>query len=125
MKRRPTRSHKLPKRMACVILYASTQACPSVLDLALTLRAQGHQLRTLGQLPKPLPARVASLRLELAGLQQDERTIRWVLSQYAEGLRLPDPCREADLRADLNVTLWRLSAVTATLNVLKGELTHD
>ena len=108
--------------MACVILYASTQACPPVLELALRLRAQGHQLRTLGQLPTPLPARVASLRLELAGLQQDERTIRWVLSQYAEGRRLPDACRETDLRADLDVTLWRLSTVLATLHALAGEV---
>ncbi|MGI4862962.1 MAG: hypothetical protein ACRYFZ_03510 [Janthinobacterium lividum] len=104
--------------MACTILYTSTQACPPVLDLALTLRAKGYQLRTLGQLPTPLPARRASLRLELAGLQQDERTIRWTLSQYREGLRLPDACREADLLSDLDVTLWRLAAVAATLQAL-------
>ena len=48
--------------MPAIILYASTQACAPVLELALRLRAQGHQLRTLGLLPKPRPARVASLR---------------------------------------------------------------
>ena len=89
-----------------------------MLDLALRLRAQGYQLRSLGQLPRPQPARVASLRLELAGLLQDERTIRWVLSQYAEGLRLPDACRERDLRDDLAVTLWQIDTVTATLQAL-------
>ena len=104
--------------MPYVVIYASTQACAPVLDLALRLRAQGHQLRTLGQLPKPLPARVASLRLELAALQQIERTIGWVLSQYAAGLRLPDAARERDLRADLDVTRWQLGQVQATLGEL-------
>jgi len=104
--------------MAYTIIYASTQACAPVLDLALRLRAQGHQLRTLGQLPKPLPARVASLRLELAALLQIERTICWVLGQYAEGLRLPDPCHERDLRDDLCVTRWQLDQVRATLHAL-------
>ena len=111
--------------MAFTILYASTQACAPVLELALRLRAQGHQLRTLGQLPKPLPARLASLRLEQAALQQDERTIAWVLSQYAEGRRLPDAAHEADLHADLDVTRWQLATVTATLQTLKGEASHD
>lgn len=104
--------------MPSVIIYSSTQACPPVLDLALSMRAKGHQLRSLSVLPTPLPARAASLRLELAGLLQDERTIRWTLSQYADGLRLPDSCRECDLRDDLAVTLWRLSEVTATLQAL-------
>lgn len=104
--------------MPHVVIYASTQACAPVLDLALRLRAQGYQLRTLGLLPKPLPARVASLRLEQAALQQIERTIRWVLAQYAEGLRLPDPARERDLRADLDLTHWQLSQGQATLRAL-------
>jgi hypothetical protein len=104
--------------MPAVIIYSSTQACPPVLDLAFRLRAKGHQLRTLGQLPKPLPARTASLRLELAGLQQDERTIRWVLSQYATGRRLPDTRHERDLQDDLIVTLWRLSSVQTTLQAI-------
>jgi hypothetical protein len=107
--------------MPAIILYASTQACAPVLDLALALRAQGHQLRTLGQLPKPLPARVASLRLERAALQQIERTIRWVLGQYAEGLRLPDAARERDLRADLEVTRWQLSQVADKLRAVGEE----
>jgi hypothetical protein len=104
--------------MPHVVIYASTQACAPVLDLALRLRAQGYQLRTLGQLPKPLPARVASLRLDLASLLQIERTICWALSQYAEGRRLPDAARECDLRADLDVTRWQLATVTATLQAL-------
>jgi hypothetical protein len=104
--------------MAYTIIYASTQACAPVLDLALRLRAQGYQLRTLGQLPKPLPARVASLRLEQAALQQIERTICWVLSQYAEGLRLPDASHECVLRDDLDVTRWQLAGVAATLQEL-------
>jgi hypothetical protein len=48
-------------------------------------------------------------------LQQDERTIRWVLSQYAEGRRLPDADRERDLRSDLAVTRWQIENVTAWL----------
>lgn len=104
--------------MTPVIIYTSTQACPPALNLALKMRAKGHQLRTLGQMPTPLPARTASLRLELAALQQDERTIRWVLGQYAEGLRLPDASRESGLRDDLAVTLWRLDTVTLTLQAL-------
>ena len=107
--------------MPYVVLYASTQACAPVLELALRLRAQGHQLRTLGQLPTPLPARRASLQLELAALLQDERTIRWVLSQYAEHRRLPDASHERDVRADLDVTLWQISTVTATLQALGAE----
>jgi hypothetical protein len=104
--------------MAFTILYASTQACAPVLNLALSLRAKGYQLRTLGQLPKPLPARLASLRLDLAGLLQIERTICWVLSQYADGRRLPDAAHERDLQADLDVTRWQLSGVQATLQAL-------
>ena len=111
--------------MPAIIIYTSTQACPPVLELALCLRAQGHQLRTLGQLPRPRPVRVASLQLELAGLQQDERTIRWTLSQYTEGLRLPDAARVDDLQADLEVTLWRQRVVRATLLAVKGEAAHD
>jgi hypothetical protein len=107
--------------MSFTVIYSSTQACPPVLDLAFRLRAKGHQLRTLGQLPKPLPARTASLRLELAGLQQDERTIRWVLGQYAAGRRLPDARHQGDLQDDLVVTLWRLSAVRATLQAIGEE----
>lgn len=95
--------------MPHVVIYASTQACAPVLELALRLRAQGHQLRSLVYLPTPQPRRAASLRLEQAALQQIERTIVWVLSQYAEGRRLPDPTRERDLRADLDVTRWQLS----------------
>lgn len=108
--------------MPPVTVYASTQASPEVLNFVLTLQAQGHQvrLRTLGQLPPPCPGRRASLRLEQAGLQQDERTLRWTLSQYAEGRRLPDPAREADLQADLDVTLWQLQRVTGTLHALVG-----
>jgi len=101
--------------MACVTLYASTQACAPVLELALRLRAQGHQLRSLVYLPTPQPVRAASLRLEQAALQQIERTICWVLSQYAEGRRLPDAAREADLRDDLAVTRWQLSQVADKL----------
>jgi len=111
--------------MAYTIIYASTQACAPVLDLALALRAQGYQLRTLGQLPKPLPARVASLRLDLASLLQIERTICWVFSQYAEGLRLPDASRERDLRDDLSVTRWQLQQVTASLHALPVPPPHD
>jgi hypothetical protein len=105
--------------MPAIIIYSSTQACPPVLDLAFRLRAQGHRLRTLGQLPAPRPARRYSLQLELAGLQQDERTIRWVLSQYAEGRRLPDADRERDLQSDLEVTLWQIANVTAFLGALE------
>ncbi len=111
--------------MPVTIIYASSQACAPALTLAFALRAQGHQLRTLGQLPKPQPARVASLRLELAGLQQDERTIGWVLSQYAEGRRLPDAAHERDLQADLDVTRWQIATVTATLNALQGKPSHE
>jgi len=111
--------------MAYTILYASPQACAPVLDLALRLRAQGHQLRTLGQLPKPLPARMASLRLDLASLLQIERTIRWVLSQYAEGLRLPDAAHERDLRSDLDVILWETANVLAALQAVKGGVASE
>lgn len=106
--------------MPAVIIYSSTQACPPALDLALNLRAKGYQLRSLSELPAPRPGRLCSLQLELAGLQQDERTIRWVLSQYAEGRRLPDADRERDLRSDLEVTLWQIENVTAFLAQLKG-----
>jgi thioesterase domain-containing protein len=111
--------------MPHVVIYTSTQACAPVLDLALALRAQGHQLRSLVYLPAPQPVRAASLRLELAALQQIERTTSWVLSQYAEHRRLPDPAREADLQADLDVTRWQIATVTATLNALKGEPSHE
>jgi len=111
--------------MPAVIIYSSTQACPPVLDLAFSLRAKGHQLRSLSQLPKPLPARTASLRLDLAGLQQDERTIRWTLSQYQQGLRLPDAGRERDLHDDLVVTLWQISQVTAKLQAVEGGAGHE
>ncbi len=104
--------------MPCVIIYASTQACPSALDIALTMRAKGHELRPLSLLPRPRPVRLASLQLELAALLQDERTIRWVLSQYAEHRRLPDASRERDLKSDLEVTLWRIDTVMATLQGL-------
>lgn len=111
--------------MPAIIIYTSTQDCAPVLALALRLRAQGHQLRALGQLPQPQPARLASLRLELAALRQIERTIRWVLGQYAAGLRLPDAHHERDLQADLDVTLWQLATLTATLNTLKGNPRHE
>ena len=104
--------------MPYAVIYASPQACAPVLELALRLRAQGHQLRSLGQLPKPLPARVASLRLELAALRQIERTLCWVLGQYAEHRRLPDAARERDLRADLELTRWQMRDVTAALEAL-------
>lgn len=107
--------------MPSVIIYTSTQACPPALDLALALRANGHQLRTLGELPTPRRARLASLCLELAAWQQDERTLRWTLAQYAEGLRPPDADREDALRADLEMTLGRLRTVTATLHTLTGQ----
>lgn len=112
--------------MPPVTIYTSTQASPEVLNFALDLQRQGCQvrLRTLGQLPTPQTGRVASLRLEQAGLQQDERTLRWTLSQYAEGYRLPDPAREADLQADLAVTRWQLQRVTTTLNALLPVPTH-
>jgi hypothetical protein len=106
--------------MPVIKIYTSTQACPPALDLALRLRAQGHQVRSLSELPTPRPGRLYSLQLELAGLQQDERTIRWVLSQYAEGRRLPDAARERDLRSDLEVTLWQIENVTTWLGALKG-----
>ena len=111
--------------MPAVIIYSSTQACAPVLDLALALRFNSHQLRTLGQLPKPQPARVASLRLDLAALMQIERTIRWVLGQYAEGLRLPDASRERDLRCDLNVILWEIDNVLAALQAVKGGVASE
>lgn len=111
--------------MPAVIIYSSTQACAPALDLALALRANLHQLRTLGELPKPQPARLASLQLELAGLQQDERTIRWVLGQYAEGRRLPDPTHERDLKSDLDVTLWQIEQVTAKLQAVEGGVSHE
>lgn len=111
--------------MPVTIIYASPQACAPALTLAFALRAQGHQLRTLGQLPKPQPARVASLQLERAGLQQDERTIRWVLGQYAEGRRLPDAAHERDLKSDLDVTLWEIAQVTAKLQAVKGGAGHE
>ncbi len=94
--------------MPVVVIYSSTQACPPVLTLALDMQAKGHVLRTLRHLPPPRPMRLASLQLELAHLHQIERTIRWTLSQYAEGYRLPDAQRESDLRADLEVTLWQI-----------------
>jgi hypothetical protein len=106
--------------MPVTIIYTSTQACPPVLELALRLRAQGHELRSLGRLPAPRPVRVASLRLELAGLQQDERTIRWTLSQYAHRLRLPDSAREVDLQDDLVVVCWQIQQVTAKLQPMQG-----
>jgi hypothetical protein len=111
--------------MPHVVIYASTQACAPVLELALRLRAQGHQLRTLGQLPKPRPARLASLRLEQAALRQIERTIAWVLSQYAEGRRRPDAAHEADLQADLDVTRWQLQQVAASLHALLPTPNHE
>ena len=104
--------------MALLTIYSSTKAWPRVLTIALDLQAKGYQLHTLSRLPKPQPVRVASLRLELAALQQDERTIRWVLSQYAEGLRLPDADRVRDLRDDLDVTLWQLENVKVKLRTL-------
>lgn len=110
----PSPFFQLPP-MAFTILYASTQACAPVLELALRLRAQGHQLRALVYLPAPQPVRQASLRLEQAALQQIERTIAWVLSQYAEGRRPPDPAHERDLRDDLDVTRRQLSQVAARL----------
>lgn len=107
--------------MPVVTIYTSPQACAPALNLALALRGKGYQLRTLGQLPQPQPARLASLQLELAGLQQDERTIRWVLGQYAEGRRLPDPTHQSDLKSDLDVTLWQIEQVTAKLQAVEGE----
>jgi len=111
--------------MPVVVIYSSTQACPPALDLAFRLRAQGHQVRSLSELPTPRPARLYSLQLELAGLQQDERTIRWVLSQYTEGIRMPDADRERDLRSDLEVTLWQIDNVTAFLAQLKGGVVSE
>jgi thioesterase domain-containing protein len=110
--------------MPYVVIYASTQACAPVLELALRLRAQGHRLRSLVYLPAPQPVRQASLRLEQAALQQIERTIVWVLSQYAEGRRLPDPTRERDLRADLDVTRWQLQQVATSLHALPLTPSH-
>ncbi|MGI4865424.1 MAG: hypothetical protein ACRYFZ_15990 [Janthinobacterium lividum] len=106
--------------MPPVTIYASTQARPALLTFALDLQRQHCQVRlcTLGQLPPPCRGRRASLRLEQAGLLQDERTIRWTLSQYAEGHRLPDAAREDDLRSDLDVTLWQLQRVAAKLHAL-------
>jgi len=115
----PTPSNKLPD-MPAVILYSSTQACAPVLNLALRLRAKGHQLRSLVYLPQPQPVRVASLRLDLAHLLQIERTIRWVLGQYAEGRRLPDAAHEADLQSDLDVIRWEIDNVLAALQAVEG-----
>jgi hypothetical protein len=47
--------------MPAIIIYCSTQACAPALDLAFRLRAQGHQVRSLSQLPTPRPARLHSL----------------------------------------------------------------
>jgi hypothetical protein len=111
--------------MPAVIIYTSTQACAPVLDLALALRFNSHQLRQLGQLPKPKPARLASLRLDLAHLYQIERTTRWVLGQYAEGLRLPSPVHERGLKDDLALTLWEIEQVTAKLQAVEGGVSHE
>lgn len=110
--------------MPSTVIYSSTQACAPVLELALCLRAQGHQLRSLVYLPAPQPVRQASLRLEQAALQQIERTIVWVLSQYAEGRRPPDPARERDLLADLDVTRWQLQQVATSLHALPLTPSH-
>jgi hypothetical protein len=106
--------------MAPVTLYVSTQASPQVLLFALDVRRQGWSvlLRPLNALPAPRVARLASLRLEQAGLQQDVKTMRWLLLQYAEHYLLPDACHENGLRADLDATLSRLRAVEATLATL-------
>ncbi|MGI4865860.1 MAG: hypothetical protein ACRYFZ_18190 [Janthinobacterium lividum] len=103
-------------------LYTTSPTTLQLAALGITGQlAQRVQVLPLSALPAPLPARAASLRLEQAALQQIERTIRWTLSQYAEHRRLPDACREADLRSDLDVTLWQLERVGATLRALAPE----
>lgn len=98
--------------------YASTQAGPDLLNYALTLRQQGHQVKPLIDLPPPRPARLASLRVEQQELVQEEQTIRWTLDQYAQGLLLPDACHENGLLYQLDAVGSRLRAVTATLQAL-------
>lgn len=100
-------------------LYTSAPTTLQLAALGITGQlAQRVQVLPLSALPAPRPARWASLRLEQAGLLQDERTIRWTLSQYAEGRRLPDAAREDDLRSDLDVTLWQLQRVATKLHAL-------
>ncbi|MGI4866140.1 MAG: hypothetical protein ACRYFZ_19605 [Janthinobacterium lividum] len=103
-------------------LYTTSPTTLKLAELGITGHlARRVQVLPFSALPAPLPARTASLRLELAALQQIERTIRWTLSQYAEHRRLPDAAREEDLRADLDCTLWQLQKVEASLRTLAME----
>jgi hypothetical protein len=100
--------------------FFSTQAGPDLLNFALDLPKQGEEVRILplGLLPPPRAGRVASLLLEQAALQQDERTIRWLLHQYAEHVLLPDACHENGLHYHLDAVCSRLRAVAATLQAI-------
>jgi hypothetical protein len=106
-------------------LYTSSPATLQLTGLGVTGHlAQRVQVLPLSALPAPRPVRAASLRLEKAALQQIERTIRWTLSQYAEHRRLPDVAHEDALRSDLDVTLWQLQKVEASLLTLAASTSH-
>jgi len=105
--------------MPMLRLYTSSPATLHLASLGITGQlARRVQVLPLSALPAPQPARRASLRLEKAALQQIERTIRWTLSQYAEHRRLPDAAHEDALRSDLDVTLWQLQQVEASLHAV-------
>ncbi|MVN76915.1 hypothetical protein GO988_11325 [Hymenobacter sp. HMF4947] len=79
----------------------------------------------LSEMPKPLPERLAPLRLERDELCQELAVIGWHLEQYASGLSLPDACHENGLLADREAKQGRLRAVVATLAaVQKGGLAN-